>query len=109
MVVEYPDMSSLAANATVADFVALPNSSYPYFWALIMAGLWIIFTFSMYFREVELLGKGKMLSSMAVSSLSIIILSVIGSLFGIISSNILIYIITLGIVFIAIWIFSGDR
>jgi len=72
--VKYPDLSNLSTGE-IGELLALPNASYPFYWGLTMIGLWIIFSFSMYFREKELKGKGNLLSSMAVSSFAIIMLS----------------------------------
>ncbi len=101
--VNYPDLSSLNNDSGIGGLMSLPNSSYPYFWAWIMGGIFIIITLTMYYKDKEKVGKGKILSSMAVASLAVILLSTIGTILTIISVDIMIYILVFGIIIIAIW------
>lgn len=107
MTVNYPDLSDLANSSTIGDVWNLPTAAYPAFWGWIMAALFFIFTFSMYQAEKRSKGEGKMLSSMAVSALICIVLTVLGSLVGFISLEIMTYILVLGLLIIAIWFFSS--
>jgi len=104
--VNYPDLSSLGDNATINDFMAFPNSVNQSFWTLILVGLFAIFTFSLYFREKSLRGVGNLLSSAAVSSLVIIVLTTIGTLMNIITLTASLPIYIFCVVVIAIWLFS---
>jgi uncharacterized membrane protein len=106
MAIAYPDFSNLSENGSVSDLLSLPNASYPFFWTWIMAGLFLIITLSLYFRERQLKGVGNILSSMAVSSLAVIMLSLVGTLIGILTITTVLPILVFGIVIIAIWIFS---
>jgi len=106
IMVNFYDLSSLGANATIGDFLALPNSAYPYFWAWIIGALWIILSLSLYFKEKETNGKGKILGAMAVSSLAMMILSLVGTILGIITQDIILYILVIGFVIIGIWFFK---
>lgn len=105
--VTYPDLSSLNNGSGISGLMALPNASYPFFWAWVMGGIWIIMVLTMYFKETEKFGKSNILSSMAAASLAIIILSAIGTVLTIISVDIMITILVLGLVIIAIWFFSS--
>jgi len=105
--VNYPDLSNLTNSSGVAGLMALPNSSYPYFWAWIMGGIWVIMVFTMFFKEKEKLGRTRILSSMAVASLSILLLSTIGTALTIITVDIMINILVFCMVVIAIWFFSS--
>ena len=105
--VNYPDLSSLDNSSGIAGLMALPNSSYPYFWAWILGGIWIIMVITMYFKEKGSIGKANLLSSMAVAALSIIFLSTIGTVLTIVSVEIMVYILVIGIMIIAIWFFTG--
>lgn len=105
--VTYPNLENLSNNATIGDFLALPNSSYPYFWAWILAGIWLITTFTMYFTQKDREARANLLSSMAVSSFAIFVLSTIGSIMGIVSREIFLYIIVICFMVIGIWIFSS--
>ncbi len=107
IMVDYPDLSSLSNDSGIAGLMSLPNASYPYFWAWIMGGIWAIIVLTMYFQEVEKTGKAKMLSSMAVASLAILLLSTIGTVLIIISTEIMVVILVLSLIIIAIWFFSS--
>ncbi len=104
--VNYPDLGDLSENATIGDLMAFPNSVYPYYWAWIIGAIWIIITLSIYFTEKERVGKTNILSALAVSSFACILLSTLGTLFGIISLEIMIYVLILGLLLIVVWFFS---
>ena len=99
--VSYPDLSNLNNQSGIAGLLSIPNSSYLYFWARILGGLWFIIK-----SEKDKLGKGKILSSMAVACFVIIFLSTIGTVLGIVTGDIMTYILVLSIIVIAIWFFS---
>lgn len=104
--VEYPNLSSLNDNAGIGGLLALPNASYPWFWTTIIGGIFIILSLTLYYSEKSLKGRGNFLSSMAVSSLACIIISVLGSLFGIFTVETLVPVLVFGIMIIAVWIIS---
>lgn len=103
---DFYDLSSLSSNHTIRDILSLPNSSYPYFWVWILGGIWMIITFGLYFREKERLGKANFLSAMSVSCFAVLVLSLIGTIVGFVSLEIMIYIIVFCFTIIAIWFFS---
>ena len=105
--VSYPDLSNLNNQSGIAGLMSLPNSSYPYFWAWILTGIWIIIVMTMYFTDKEKTGKGKILSSMAVSSFAILFLATIGTVLGIVTNDIMVYILVISSIIIAIWMFTG--
>ncbi len=104
---KYPDLGNLSDNAGIAELLALPNASYPFYWPLIMIGIWVIISLTLYFREKELTAKGNLLSSMAISAFAIIMLSTLGTLFKIITLAAFLPLLIGGLVIIAIWIFSS--
>jgi tellurite resistance protein TehA-like permease len=106
IMVDYPELSNISINGTIADFMTFPNNVYPFFWAWIIGGLWFIISMTLYFKEQEKIGKGKMLSSMSVSALACMLLSLFGTLFGIITLNIMIYVFVVGLSITLIWFFS---
>ena len=106
MTVIYPDLSNLSNTSGISGLLTLPNASYPFFWTIILAGIFIILSSTMYYREKALKGVGNLLSSMAVSSFACIVLATFGSLVGIFTVTYLVYIAVVGIVIIALWIFS---
>ena len=107
MAVSYPDLSNLSVNATIVDLMALPNSSYPFYWGLIIIGLWVIFSFTLYFREKDSVGKSNLLSAMAVSAFAMIILSTILTLTPILTMEIFLPLLIGGLLIISVWIFSS--
>ncbi len=106
MAISFPDFSTLPTNSTIGNFLALPNASYPYFWAWIIAGIWFIIASTLYFKEKEKIGKGRLLSAMSVSCFAILMLSTIGTILGIISLEIMIYILVFSMFIIGVWFFS---
>lgn len=105
--VKYPDLGNLSDDGGIAELLALPNASYPFYWPLIMIGLWVIISLTLYFREKELSTKGNLLSAMAVSAFAIIMLSTLGTLIGIMTLATFLPLLIGGLVIIAIWIFSS--
>ena len=106
IMVTYPDLSVLTNSPGIGGLMKLPNSSYPYYWAWILGGIWMIMVLTMYFVEKDKTGRGKILSSMAVACLAIIFLSVIGTVLKIVSTEIMVYILVISFIIIAIWFFS---
>ncbi len=104
MAVSYPNIDNFSGD--IVELLKLPNSSYPFYWALILIGIWAVVTFSLYFREKELSTKGKLLSAMAVSSLAIIVLGTLGTLMGILTLEVFLPLLIGALVIIAIWMFS---
>lgn len=100
---EYPD------STTIEGLLAYPTIGSPYFWLWILGGLFLIFTFTSYYNEVKVFGKGKLLSSLVISAFFITCLAVLGSAVGFITTEILIYIVILFAVFTAIFIFSSKE
>lgn len=109
MPVTFPDLSSLNNESGIDALMALPNASYPYFWAWIMAAIWIIISSTLYFTERDRLGKGNLLSSMAVSCLAVILLATIGTVLTIISVDIMTYILVISAIIIGIWFFTKEK
>ena len=94
-------------NATdVGGLLAYPTQGSPFFWLWILGAIFFIFTFTSYYREVKIFGKGKLLSSLVVSSFFVVCLGVLGSVVGFITTEILVYLIIFFAIFIAIFLFS---
>lgn len=93
---------------TINGILSYPTEGSPYFWLWILTAIFFISVFSSFFAEVKLFGKGKLLSSLVVSSFFITILATLGNVVGFITKEILIIIIIFFIIFIAIFIFSSD-
>lgn len=97
-------------NATdINGLLSYPTQGNPTFWLWILGAIFFVFTFTSYYNEVKVFGKGKLLSSLVVSSFFITCLAVLGSVLGFITTEILIYIIIFFAVFVAIFLFSGNE
>jgi len=106
--VSFPDFSNFSSNPDIGDLLNLPNASYPYYWGWILAGLTLIIALTLYFKEKETTGRGKLISSVAVASLATLLLSVIGTIVGFIPNEILIYHLVLTLIITAIWFFNSS-
>ena len=107
IMVDYPDLSSLGNSSGIDGLLTLPNASFPFFWVTILAGIWLIITFALYYGEKSSKGRGNLLSSAGVSAFACITLATIGSLFGLFTVTTLVPVIVFGILVIAIWLFSS--
>jgi len=105
--VNYPNLSSLTNSSGIEGLLRIPNDSYPYYWLWMISGIWLIIVSTLYFIEREKRGTGKILSSMAVACLAIVVLSTIGTILGIISLDIMIYILVFSLIIVGIWFWSG--
>lgn len=90
----------------IAGILSYPNSCDYYFWAKIMAALFIILSFILFFRDEDKIGKGDMISSLGVSGIAIGVLTVIGTSFSIIPTDVGIEIIVGCLIFAVIWMFK---
>lgn len=100
---------TLYSNMTeigMKEFMQFPTTCDYYFYLKIFIGLFIIFAGTLYFNERKRLGRGELLSSMAISSLGIILLSLIGTVIGFVQTDIFIIILVAGLSFIIIWFFK---
>lgn len=95
-------------NATgIEGFLSYPTQASPYFWLWILGVIFTIFTLTSYYKEMSIFGKGKLLSSLVVSSFFVSVLAIIGSVIGFITTEILVYILVMFAIFTAIFIFSS--
>lgn len=97
---DYPNASD------IGGLMSYPTQGSPNFWLWILGAIFVIFSFTSYYKEVSLFGKGKLLSSLVVSSFFITCLATIGTVVGFITTEILIYIIIFFVIFTAIFLFS---
>lgn len=100
---DYPNASS------IGELLSYPTIGNPSFWLWILGAIFVIFSLTSYYNEVKIFGKGRLLSSLVVSSFFITCLAVLGSVIGFITTEILIIIIVFFAIFTAIFIFSGDN
>lgn len=101
--------------STLGDLLTFPLTCDYYFWAKIYGALFIIFTFILYYAERQRVVKADIISILGVVSIAMIFLATIGSLIentsgtiAMISQDIFIYILIIGIIFISIWFFKQD-
>jgi hypothetical protein len=95
-------------GTTIEELLSYPTQGSPFFWLWILGAIFFIFTFTSYYKEVSLFGKGKLLSSLVVSSFFIVVLATLGSILGFITTEVLIIFVIFFVIFTAIFIFSSD-
>ena len=98
---DYPD------STTIQGLLSYPTQGNPYFWLWILGGIFAIMSFTSYYKEVSVFGKGRIISSFVVSSFFITLLAGLGTLAGFITNEIMIYILIFFALFTAIFLFSG--
>lgn len=103
MTYEYPNQTD------IGGLLAYPTQGSPYFWLWILAGIFFIMSFTSYYNEVKIFGRGRLLSSLVASSFFITCLAVLGSVAGFVTTEILIYIVVLFSILTAIFIFSDNN
>lgn len=92
---------------TIIELLKFPLSCDYYFYAKIVGGIWAILTFILFFLDRDKLGRGEMLSSMAISSFATIVIALAGTPLGIITADIMILTFVLGMIPIVIWLIKG--
>lgn len=96
-------LETLTEN-TILAIMQFPTSCDYYFYLKIMAALFIIIALGLYEFERRREIKPDFLSCAGVSAIAVMVLSIFGSLLTIISSDILLEIITVGLIIIILWI-----
>lgn len=96
----------LGSNVNITGVMTFPLICDYYFYLKIMVALFVIITFTLYFKDREKLVRADFISCMGVSSLAVIFISIIGTLIGIIQTDIFIYILVVGMILIVMWLFK---
>ena len=109
IMVAFPDLSSLSNDPTIGDVLSLPNSTFPYFWAWMLGGIWVVIVLSLYFGEKEKKVIESLLACMSVACFAILMLTMIGTIVGFVSLEIMIYFLVASIAIIAVWLFTTRR
>jgi len=91
----------------VSQILAYPLTGDYFFWAKLLFAIFVIISLGTFFEEKKRLGKGNMLSSLAIGSIATIVLSFMGSLFNVVTGDIFTTILILGGVLIFIWYIKG--
>lgn len=91
---------------TITGILAFPSSCDFHFWAKIMAGFFIILTLILFREDEEKITKPDLISAMGVSALATIVISLMGTLVGFISSEVFIEIFVVGIILVVLWMFK---
>ena len=90
-------------NTNIETILTFPLTGDFWFWGKILFALFWIIGLTLYFEEKQRLGRANFLSAFAVSSLAVIVLSFIGSLIGIVTSEILTLVFVIGGILIFVW------
>lgn len=94
-------------NSTgITDLMSYPTTCFYHFWAIMMAGFFLIVAINLYNRDKEKQVKPDWISSFGVAGLATIFVSLAGTAVGIISRDVFIEIMVACLVFVVIWIFK---
>lgn len=96
------------AETGLIEILAFPNTCNYYFWAVILAFIFVILALILYNKEREDFVKSDIISALGVSALSTVLLAVPGTLTdpAIIEADIFLYTLAFAVVFIGLWIFK---
>ncbi len=103
----YTSLTNLSGS-DLKDLLQYPTISFSGFWEFILLALFFIIATSSYFAEVNRTGRGNLLSSLGVAGIILIVLSTLIRLLELISRDMLIINVVLGIVFLALWMFTDN-
>lgn len=96
------------------DLLVYPSLCWPYFWTVIMFGLWATLSSIMYSSEQKRYFQSDFLSAAAVGGIAVTVLSAIGSLIQssdgipVIPQQTLLAVLAVTIIFVVVWFFRGD-
>ena len=93
-------------DQSIQGFLTFPLTCDHYFYAKMMAAFFIIISSVLFLRERDRVAKPDYLSALGVSAIATIFISLIGTLIGIITTDVFIEIFVIGMIFIALWIFK---
>ncbi len=94
-------------SSSIATVLAYPTSCDPQFYGKIMGALFIIITSILIANEKrDGIIKPDYMSALGVASIAVIFIALVGTLVGIITSEIFIEVLVLGMIFIVIWFFK---
>lgn len=92
------------------DLVVYPNTCWPYFWTLILGGIWAILAAAMYSSELKRFFTSEILSCISVAGIVTVFLALIGTLITgsngvpMVTDNGLISLLSVLIIFIIVWL-----
>lgn len=85
-----------------------PSSGDPFFWGKIMFGIFAILTLVTFFEERRRLGRGNLLSSLAIASVSTMVITWAGTIGNFIGNQISVMVTVIGFIFIALWFLISE-
>ncbi len=101
-----PGLEILGTDPTIVDLLSYPSVCVSQFYAVVLAGLFIIIASILYFSDEERIPKSDFISAMGVASIATIALGLAGTLVGFIEQTIFIEILVPGIILVVIWFFK---
>lgn len=93
-------------DLNLRSFLQFPSIDTPIFWPMILFAIFIVFTLSIFFREMRREGKGKILSSLAVAGFVTTAIATIFSLLDLIQVQIVVLTIVISAVFAIIYLLT---
>jgi hypothetical protein len=99
------DLSDLN-NTDLQGILQFPSIDFSFFWPFIQFALFAVIVLASYFNEKERVGRGNFLSSLAVGGFVSIVFGAIFWISNLIDGTTLAITLTLGIIFIAIYMLT---
>ena len=91
---------------TLREFLKFPSIDTPMFYPILLFAIFLIFTFSTFFREVRRIGKGNILSSLAVAGFVTTAIATIWSLLGIIQVQVVVLTFVISLIFQVLYLIT---
>lgn len=91
-------------DLTLRKFLQFPSLDTPIFYPVLLFVIFLIFTFSTFFREVRRTGRGNILSSLAVAGFVTTVIATIWSLLGLIQVGIVVLTFVISMIFQVIYL-----
>lgn len=96
------------SNTGIDGILQYPATGDYYFWLKLLVGIWVIIGLTLYFNQRRRTGQSSFLSAFAVSSMAMISLALAGTLVGILTTEMFLIALGIGMVIIAIWYLRED-
>ena len=91
---------------TLKKFLQFPSLDTPMFYPLLLFAIFLVFTFSTFFREVKRTGKGNILSSLAVAGFVTTAMATIWSLLGLVQVQVVVLTFVISLIFQVLYLIT---
>lgn len=96
------------SNFTISTFMQYPSSCDTYFYPKILGALFLIMSLSLFFAERKRIANPNLLSIMGISSLAVLFIGLIITLFDAMETIIFVEVIVVLSIFIVLWLIQRN-